>query len=176
MRKYLLVAGVFLAACNSPRLYRGDKQFETGNISPAELQVLRSYLSAKSGIPVRDTIILKYDYNHETCWDLSDGQPEEMIRQRITNINSHHALVRQQRPDVTVLHFRENGKDFNKVIAWDNQILVDSGYLRYQFFKRRAICGSSVLVLPSGKFLLKKSDSHFQMLEIPSAALTLYLK
>ena len=79
----------------------------------------------------------------------------------------------QNRPGITVFHFKENGTNYNKIVKWNSAIQTDNGLLKNLLFRERAICGSSAVVLPSGKYVILKSDSHFNALHRTKAILAM---
>ena len=81
-----LIVLIIAIGCNSTgRLYRGDekKRIYIGKLSDLKFQRLKDFLFASTNSVVNDTIIIKYDYNNESCWeilDLKDDLIEVIIR------------------------------------------------------------------------------------------------
>ena len=135
-------------------------------LNESEYKFLKYALEKYSREIVNDTIILKYDFNRESCWDMLDRQSDSYIQ----SVIRHRQLFIQQqslsRKSVSVLRFRERGNSFNKLIDWDGTILVDQKKEIYKalFKKRSSICGTSAIVLPDRRVVIVFSDSHFEAL------------
>lgn len=162
---FIVFAFVVFASCSTPRLYRENKKFESGELTPGDLESLKQYLSATSPQSLSDTIIIKFDFNRERCWDNLDKESDEYINRVLAGYQSRIKEA-AARPGVTIYQFREPGKAISKYKLWNQDILTDIGYLRQNLFKERTVCGSSVIVAPSGKYLLIKSDSHFDAIRL----------
>jgi hypothetical protein len=161
----------FLCCGQYRRLYRaGDKgRYQTGKLEKPVFDSLKQYLFSITGKPVNDTIIIKFDFNHETCWSLSDSRTDAEIDAAIARVNEHQAAVLSSRKQLSVFLFRETGRDFNKLISRNNTILIDNGFMEHLLFKQKTVCGTSAILDPSGSYLLVRSDSHFEALHMTAA-------
>ena len=64
-------------------LYRFDdnKRISIFKLNETSLSAVKKYLSNFSNKAIQDTIIIKYDYNNETCWNTLDKiKTEEEMR------------------------------------------------------------------------------------------------
>lgn len=127
---------------------------------------LRHFLANSSGITLKDTIIIKYDYNRESCWNMLDRQDDAYIKGIIRQQQQRIQKERMARPGISVFMYREPGNNINKLKKWDPDIQIDrTGNLQKWLFGKRKICGNSVIVLPDRTVLLFPSDAHFQALQ-----------
>jgi len=162
----LILIAVTVMACTEARLYRDGKDHK-GTYPFAKVEALRKYLSEASGQTIKDTIIIKYDFNNETCWNLLDEKSDEYIA-RITNgTNIMVAMYKNTHPETSVFQFREKGKNLNKLKLRNTEIIIDSGYLLKNIFTTRTTCGTSLKLYPNGNYELIYSDSHFTAIGSP---------
>lgn len=127
---------------------------------------LRQFLADSSGTTLKDTIIIKYDYNKESCWNMLDRQDDAYINGIIRQQQQRIQKERMARPGISVFMYREPGNNINKLKKWDPDIQIDrTGNLQKWLFGKRKICGNSVIVLPDRTVLLFPSDAHFQALQ-----------
>lgn len=157
----IIVFTAVFASCTA-RLYSGKNKFEIGRIDNRTLNSLKSYLFKATNRVATDTIIIKFDFNKETCWDSFDLNPDSVIMKNVVHYQNYIRSIPVQRPNASVYMFREPGSRFNKIKSFNKDILIDDGFLQQLFFKKRTICGSSVIVDPAGNYLITKSDSHFE--------------
>jgi len=165
--------GAYAQAVELKQKYRVAK----GTIDPQSKDSLMSFLGLNAA-EAADTLYIRYDYNGETCWDLLDGQPRDYIVGVINNSNQYLQQQREQRPGIRIFSYREWGNNFNKLKLWNSDIVIDEkGFLRTLLFgKKKATCGKSAIIFPSGDFLLFNGDSHFISLQTTSSDLHELLK
>lgn len=165
-----LIAILFLTeSCNSSRLYRlEDKnKISHGQLSESTFNTLKQFLTTTSNATLKDTIIIKYDFNNETCWDLLDQKDDNYIMGFVARHQDRVQQVLNTRQNVSVFNFREPGNNLNKIIKWDKSIMIDSSKQLFNLlFKDRATCGSSVIVMPDKQFIFIFSDSHLEALDM----------
>lgn len=124
-----------------------------------------SFLSRYNKLEVGDTIIIKYDFNKESCWNALDLKDDEYIFQIIKQKRNYITVYSTNRLKLIVFQLHEKGKKFNKVISRDLDIKEDSSnYLFKTLIKRRTKCGSSIIILPDGRYFVNTSDPHFELL------------
>jgi hypothetical protein len=149
-------------------LYRNDdkNRIYTGKLSNSTFIDLKQYLTASTNSQLKDTIIIKYDYNNETCWDLLDQKKDDYVRPFIPTHQERIRTVLAARQNVSIFDFREPGQNFNKIKKWDNSIIIDTTkYLFKLLFKERCTCGSSIIVMPDKSFVFLRSDSHSEAMD-----------
>jgi hypothetical protein len=156
-------------SCSAPaRLYRaGDKnEIESGILDADTYHSLRQLLAARTGSALKDTLIIKYNFNNEVCWRSMDQRDDSSNQRYITWNNQRVQMAMAARPNISVFTFREPGNNTNKVVKWNHAIIIDSSkQLLNLVFKKRTVCGSSLIVVPDRRFNLRRSDSHFQALD-----------
>ena len=169
---------VLCTSCGtSAKLYKkGDKN----KIYSGQLDAL-TYQSLQQALPVtpvlKDTIIIKYDYNNETCWSILDQSDDNHIQGFVTRHNERVQNVFMSRPNVSVFDFREPGNNLNKIKKWNTSIIIDSTKQLYNLlFKERAACGNSIIVLPDRRFVFIRSDSHSEALNLTQDKIIEYLE
>lgn len=159
----LLIFSYAIISCSATKSVskntNSNKQFPK-----ARIDSLKSYLSKLSGESVKDTIIIKYEFNNEHCWDLLDEQSNEYITRVIKSANNYISKYKIAHPGTSVYHIRESGKNQNALVLWNNRNLIDNGYLRKNIFTKKVMCGTSLKLYPNGTFKFIYSDSHFTAL------------
>lgn len=163
------VMTIFESCDTTSKLYRFDDKNKTytGQLSDSTFTVLKQFLTVKTNSKLKDTIIIKYDYNNETCWNILDQSEEAHIMGFVTRHKQRVEQVLANRQNVSVFDFREPGNSLNKIKKWDNSILIDSSKQLFNLiFKERCTCGSSIIVMPDKKFVFLRSDSHSESLDI----------
>ncbi|MDF3076681.1 MAG: hypothetical protein K0S09_570 [Sphingobacteriaceae bacterium] len=174
-----IVCLTFLLACgSSERLYRtrDNLSIATGTLADSTYNSLRQLLSNKIVSPIKDTIIIKYDYNNESCWNLLDQQDDSYIQGFLTRSKERAQTLLLTRPNASVLNFREPGNNLNKLKKWDSTIIIDdSKQLMNLLFKDKATCGNSIIVVPDKRFVFIRSDSHFMASYLAQAKILEYL-
>jgi hypothetical protein len=155
-------------------LYKDDhpKKRNVVSLSKEDHDQLLKFLS-KYQSRLNDTVIIKYDFNHETCWDRLDVQTDDYIKRVENGFNERIVKAIKERPAISVFHFRETGNDFNKYVKRNADIIIDSsGLIKKLLFDRRTVCGSSAIILPGGRSVILKSDSHFMAMQNTSVVIT----
>lgn len=160
---FLFLASI--TACSPPaKLYPANEKIYAGRFPDAEFNALKGILS-QSFKQIKDTLIIRYDYNHESCWNRLDMETNEHINGVVRSRQSEIQGIISARPAVSIFSFLERGNDFNKLKKFDNSILVDSsGQLMKLAFNDKAICGNSIIVLPDAQYVFIRSDAHFDAL------------
>lgn len=143
----------------------------TGQLSDSVYLALKNYLLATTHRQPRDTIIIKYEFNGETCWDRSDmTYADSFFINAGPRIEQYNLWLDQKRTGASIWRFREPGNEINKNIKWNKTIIIDSSKTLFKlFFSRREICGSSILVTPDRRYVFFKRDSHEFIRELTPA-------
>ena len=151
------------------KLYRhgeNDKIY-TGQLSDSTFTALKQFLIKSANSNLKDTIIIKYDFNNETCWNILDQSEDAHIMGFVTRHKQRVQHVLATRNNVSIFDFREPGNNLNKIKKWNNSILIDSSKQLFNLlFKERSTCGSSIIVMPDKKYIFIRSDSHSEILEL----------
>jgi hypothetical protein len=170
---------IILTGCSSgAKLYLSDnsEKIYSGTLSDSTNITLRKFLTTRSGSSPKDTIIIKYDYDNESCWDRLDQQDTKYIQRAVTSHQQRIQALQARRPDVSFFDFREPGKHLNKLKKWDSSIIIDSSrQLLNLLFKDRSECGSSIIVLPTKRFVFVRSDSHSEAMDMTKDNIVEYL-
>jgi len=168
--RLLIALLIITESCNTPsKLYLQDDKDKiyTGLLKNSDFAVLKQFLTFTTNSKLKDTIIIKYDYNNETCWNILDKCEDDSIMGFISRHRERvqHALA--TRHNVSVFEFREPGNNLNKIIKWDSSVIIDtSNYLLNLLFKERCTCGSSIIIMPDMRFVFLRSDSHLDALDL----------
>jgi hypothetical protein len=165
MKYICIVILLFVVTSCTTKLYSEKDRFEIGRIENTVLDSLKSYLLQVSHRPVKDTIIIRFDFNRETCWNAFDEKPDSVIMKNVVYYQNYIQSLPASRPQASVYLFREPGNKLNKIKLLNKDIIEDNGFLKGLFFKANARCGSSVIIDPSGNYLIRKSDAHFDALQ-----------
>jgi len=165
----LIILLIFVESCSTTaQLYDDKNRAYTGLLRDSTFTVLKQYLTNTTNLKLKDTIIIKYNYNNETCWNILDQKEDSYIMSFVTGYKERvQRRVLAARQNVSVFNFRELGNKLNKIIKWDNSILIDSSKQLFNLlFKERCICGSSIIALPDKRFIFLRSDSHTDVLNL----------
>ncbi|TCD26756.1 hypothetical protein EZ456_12425 [Pedobacter psychrodurus] len=160
----LLIFSCIVVACAGSKT-ASKKGKQKDRFSLAKVDSVRDYLSAISNKPVKDTVIIKYDFNYESCWNALDEQPDNYIARIIISTNDFISKYKIAHPGTSVYQIKESGKNFNKLVLWNNKILTDGGYLRKNIFTKKTTCGTSLVLYPDGSYKFFYSDPHFMPLQ-----------
>lgn len=143
-----------------------SEELKTFHFTKGEYAQFRSYLISKK-LKVNDTIFIKYDFNHEKCWDQLDTKNKEYINKIIQNFQLHISDFNKNFETAVAYNFREPGKSINKLKLWDNTIILDDQeVLKNLIFKNNVSCGSSAVILGDGSYLIYEKDPHFELLNL----------
>ena len=173
---YLLT--VLISCGSTVRLYRPDdtKKIYSGTLDDATNNSFRQFLTARTTSSLKDTIIIKYDYNNESCWELLDQKDENYILGFVTRHKERIQKIQATRPNVSVFDFREPGNNVNKIKKSNGSIIIDrSRQLMNLLFKERSICGNTIIVMPDKRFVFIRSDSHSEAMDMTQDRILEYL-
>ena len=155
-------------SCSTPAkmYYRSDiNKSYAGQLDDSVYNAVKQYLVNTTSQTLKDTILIKYDYNNETCWDNLDQKEDDHIMGFVTRHQQRIQYVRATRPNVSVFDFREPGKRLNKIKKYDQSIIIDSSKRLFNIlFKERCTCGSSIMIMPDKRYVFLRSDSHSEIL------------
>jgi len=161
---------IILSACSSK--LHSDKKHQSNLLDKNKMDSLYTYLSLNSSEKLQDTIIIKYDFNGDGCWIALNQQSNDYIKNLIQNSTEWIAKKKLARPTVSIFQFKEYGENFSPYKLRDKTIKTDSGFLKKLLFNKRTMCGTSAVIVSSGKFFLIKSDSHFSPIEMSGAEIS----
>ncbi|MEH3115524.1 hypothetical protein [Pedobacter terrae] len=151
-------------AC-SPKLYVDEnKRYQAGTLSEAQIDSLHAFLKQNERLALKDTIIIKYDFNKDVCWNDLSYQNAEFLNNVRWAFQKNIQEKAEARPKVAIYQYREEGESFSPIKSKGLEIETDSGFLRKLLFREVTTCGTSAIILPNGKFLLVKSDPQFSAL------------
>jgi hypothetical protein len=149
----------------SPKLYLDEtKRYQAGTLTDAQMDSLHTFLKQNERLTLKDTIIIKYDFNKDNCWKDLNYQNAEFLNNVRWTFQKNILEKAEARPKVAIYQYREDGKSFSPIKSKGLEIETDSGFLRKLLFKEATSCGTSAIILPNGKFLLVKSDPQFSAL------------
>lgn len=160
----IFLTAVLIYSC-SPKLYVDEeKRYQAGSLTDAQLDSLHLFLKENQRVALKDTIIIKYDFNNDVCWNDLNGQNADFLNNVRWTFQKNIQEKAQARPKVSIYQYCQTGKNFSPVKSKGLEIETDSGFLKKLLFKEVTSCGTSAIVLPNGKFLLVKSDPQFSAL------------
>ena len=140
-----------------------DQAFQ---LSSEEFAQLKDFLLHKN-IPIKDTIIIKYEFNGDDCWHLLNQKSKNYIHKVRDGMQKHISNFNLSHSDAIAIRVKESGKNFSDYILDDPTILTDDDkLLRRLLFKKTESCGTTAVILDDASFALKESDSHFSVLNI----------
>ena len=155
---------------------KDNNKIRTGQLNDSTFLAVKKYLTRGTATILKDTIIIKYDYNYESCWDILDQSEADHI---MGFVKRHQERVKRfllTRQNVSFFAYREPGNSLNKIKKWDNTILIDSSKRLFRLvFNERQNCGNSILLLPDKRFIYLRSDSHTEILDLTQEQIDQYL-
>ncbi|NMN35455.1 hypothetical protein [Pedobacter sp. SG918] len=161
---FFLFLSIFIYAC-SPKLYVDEsKRYQAGTLTESQVDSLHLFLKQNERLALKDTIIIKYDFNKDDCWKDLSYQNAEFLNNVRWAFQKNILEKAEARPKVAIYQYREEGKSFSPIKSKGLEIETDLGFLRKLLFKEVTSCGTSAIILPNGKFLLVKSDPQFSAL------------
>ena len=162
--KYLLLF-LFTLIFQSAYKAQSFSNQKKGMLSSSQFSDLKAFLVSKN-LQIKATIFIKYDFNKESCWNRLDEQGNEKIEIIKMSFQKHISDFNAQHKDAIAYNFREPGNRINKLKLWDNTIIIDDLYfLKNLLFKKKRECGTSVIILNDGSYLLYFGDPHFELLD-----------
>lgn len=154
-----LSSNMISAQLNSENL----KDFQ---LTKEEYQEFKDYLISKN-LTIKDTIYIKYDFNHESCWNRLDEMGKNHINQVLKGFQNHISNFNKTFNTAVAYNFRQTGKSLNKLKLWDTSIILDDKeVLKRLIFKEKVQCGCSAVILGDGSYLLYNKDPHFELLSL----------
>ncbi|MGM9477412.1 hypothetical protein ACS5PU_13310 [Pedobacter sp. GSP4] len=160
----LSVLSIAIYSC-SPKLYIDEeKRYQAGSLTDAQVDSLHLYLKENQRVALKDTIIIKYDFNNDGCWNDLTYQNAEFLNNVRWTFQKNILEKAEARPKVAIYQYRQTGNNFSQIKSKGLEIETDSGFLKKLLFKEITTCGTSAIILPTGKFLLVKSDAQFSAL------------
>ena len=159
-----IIIVIVLHSC-SPKLYLDEsKRYQAGTLTDLQVDSLHLFLKENQRLAIKDTIIIKYDFNKDDCWKDLSYQNAEFLNNVRWAFQKNILEKAEARPKVAIYQYREDGKSFSPIKSKGLEIETDSGFLRKLLFKEATSCGTSAIILPNGKFLMVKSDPQFSAL------------
>lgn len=160
----IIIIAIVIYSC-SPKLYVDEsKRYEAGTLTDSQVDSLHLFLKQNERLALKDTIIIKYDFNKDDCWKDLSYQNAEFLNNVRWAFQKNILEKAEARPKVAIYQYREEGKSFSPIKSKGLEIETDSGFLKKLLFKEATSCGTSAIILPNGKFLLVKSDPQFSAL------------
>lgn len=144
--------------------YDSRGKYLKGKLSDSSFQALKTYLQQSFSGELKDTIIIKYDFNSADCRGGLHDENDTAVLNRIQFYQKGVAEQVLKRPGISVFEFREAGNTISKYRRWNQDVKIDNGFLQRLFFTEKTICGTSVIMLPDHQFLVVKTDPHFDAL------------
>lgn len=165
---FLIIFTFSLINCSSSHSNKSNISLGlTGKLDDQTYQNLLNLLEQFDGNKPKDTIIIKYDYENRSCWSALDMQNQDYILKIVKNSQARIKKQVDKRPNISVYRFAELGNRFNNIILLDKTILKDSNNsILNLIFTDESSCGNSIIIIPGQKYIYKKTDPHFELLEI----------
>jgi hypothetical protein len=164
---FVIVLSVFISCKPTSSFYYENNKVNVGKLSDSTYTEIRRFLLNHTDQALRDTILVKYDFNNDRCWNRLDQRDDNHIKRSVDFRNDRIKKILESRKDITILTFREPGDNVNKVISKNESIkVVRSKLLLDMFFEKRYECGSSIAIMPDKRFVVFYGDSHSQILDL----------
>jgi hypothetical protein len=164
---YFSIIALLLGCTLTAPLFRHhDKgKVMVGDLTEAGYRDITAVLKAYSKTGLKDTLIIRYYYINDACWALLDQHGDEHINSVISNKQLQVQHEQNRRLNLSVFQFREASDRMSKVILRDSTIILDPQHRLFNLaLSDRSSCGNSIIILPDRKFVLIRSDGHFEAL------------
>lgn len=149
---------------------KGQILGEPKMLSKEQYESFTTYLKSKN-LEVKDKIIIKYDFNNESCWTVLDEMDEDYIKKVVKGFQDQRAEFNSNNSDASAYNFRQPGNNFNLVKKWDPEIIIDDNlFIKNLFLLKKVMCGCSIYVDKDRSYVVASSDPHFYLLNIVSGA------
>ena len=133
-----IVSFFIFSKCATPsKLYVDGtrEKYMKGKLSDSSYFSLKAYLQQSLPAELKDTIIIKYDFNSHDCWYILDEKEDDYILSVLHSYEQGIADQAAKRPGITILEYREDGDKISKYKKWNKSIKIDDGFLQKLFFK-----------------------------------------
>lgn len=160
----LLVFAILLYGCSrSLPVYKDENnRITVTTITDSSFSILKNFLQKNSEATLKDTIIIKFDFDKENCWQGLDKDSFDYLLKVLDNHQKHRQELIEERPGVSFFEFRQPGNHLSQLKRLDKKILVDkTSTLTQILFTAHTECGSSAIILPDKKVILVYTDPHF---------------
>ncbi len=77
-----------ITSCTTSKLYLTNNK-QSGILTEAKADSIRHYLDKILGEQIQDTVLIKYEFDNETCWNVLDGQSDQYISSVIESRNAY---------------------------------------------------------------------------------------
>lgn len=152
------------------------QRISAGQLTDADVRFVKAFLQSFSKTTLNDTLLIKYDFNKDACWNMLDKSKDEYIKSIVLASKERIQTTLLTRPGISIFRFRKPGDQLNKIIKWDDSILIDSTKQLYKLLlKKRTECGSSMIILPDGRFILLQTDPHMEAMDLSQQQITAIL-
>ena len=122
MKFIILCFAIIVFSCSSTKLFSPDMRSRVSfrSLSTENNTALRNYLQQYSSAPLKDTLMIKYNFNNETCWNELDQHGDNFIFNMITHY--HHIIdsFAVSKPHSSVFEFRQPGNNTTGVDGFPN--------------------------------------------------------
>jgi hypothetical protein len=177
---------LLIGSCSSGHYFVKPKagKYEVGVLTNEGYNAAKQILASYTNLPLKDTIIIKYNYNNmTTCWNALDNKWGELSNDSIQKIkislsskDGYYHKIASARPMVSVFYFKEPGSNFNKIIKWNTDFITDNNkQLLKLLFANKSNCGNSIIILPNKKFVFINGDPHFEVLRYSAKEIEAFL-
>jgi hypothetical protein len=137
----------------------------SGQLPAAQYEALRSLLQGYSILPLKDTLIIKYEYDMQQT-GIPVVENDDIIQQNITTELRmlHNAMLK--RKNITLLSMIEPGNRADSMKIYNNMVNVDLAKSVYRLLLNDLNAVNSVIILPSGKYICFNSADGWAALRV----------
>ncbi len=160
----LLAFAILLNSCSSslPTFKKETERIVVTTIADSSFVSLKNFLQSKSATKLKDTLIIKFDFNKENCWQALDKGSLDYLLKVLDNHKKQRQKLIEERPEVSFFEFRQAGNHLSKLKRLDDKVMIDkTGMLISILFPIQTECGSSAIILPDKKVIMVYTDPHF---------------
>jgi hypothetical protein len=164
-----IVITFFILSCNIPKTasIAANNRQQEGTISMSERKFINQNLKYILGVEPKETLVVKYEFAKDICYKYTDRMLDDNIFKIIENKNKAIDIARYKNPNTTIVLLKAKGRNFSKLVQWNDSIKVDrDNLIQKALFRQAYECGSSVIIYPDNRFIKRNSDSNFEALSL----------
>ncbi|MBC7937482.1 MAG: hypothetical protein H7Y86_19215, partial [Rhizobacter sp.] len=125
----------------------------TGRLTTAEYDSVRTLLKQYSTIDLKDTIILKYQYDVVPAGNQPNTLDVEIIQQMVTGeLRKLHSAM-AKRKNISLFNLTAPGTAADSLLMYNNLAMIDTSGILQRLLLTRKSSTSSVILMPGRQFI-----------------------
>lgn len=161
----LQICGIANSAAQSYKVVSQDNT-STGRLSQQEYDSIRNLLKTYSLLPLKDTIIFKYQYDVVPQGNIPRTLNDEIIQQNITKElrQLHSALAK--RKNISLFDFIAPGPGADSILVYNNLGIVDADKNIQRLLMANSQSANAMILMPDKRFICLKDEDGWAALKL----------